>query len=156
MQSARARAGGMQVRNINLLTWGVDLIEEHLFSVVGLPSRPQKAKEPMAAISEMAYNAPKTGRMKDLSYIDEWKVHPKVISARPLVAAGELVTGPEEGMPTWYAEIVVSFPPGPTGVQEGMDFLYAIDAQWRKDGGAQARERCVQYLVTQCWMTAGS
>jgi hypothetical protein len=29
--------------------------------------------------------------------------HPNVISARPLVAAGELVTGPEEGMPTWCA-----------------------------------------------------
>ena len=85
--------------------------------------------------------------------------HPNVISARPLVAAGELVTGPEDGMPTWcvfasrrafvetsaecspacvilprvrrYAEIVVSFPT----VKEGWDLLYAIDAQWRKEGG---------------------
>lgn len=132
------------MRNINLLTWGVDLVEEHLFSVVGIPARPQKAKVPLASISEMAYNAPKSGRMKDLSFIDEWKVHPKVISARPLVAAGELVTGPEEGMPTWYAEILVLFPftpedAGVGGVKEGMDFLYAIDAQWRKDGGARAR-----------------
>lgn len=131
----------MQVRNINLLTWGVDLVEEHLFSVVGIPARPQKAKEPLAAISEMAYNAPKSGRMKDLSFIDEWKANPKVVSARPLVAAGELVTGPEDGMPTWYAEIVVSFPNGPTGVKDGMDMLYAIDAQWRKDGGARAAAR---------------
>ena len=30
-----------------------------------------------------------------------------------------------------YAEIVVSF----DTVKEGMDFLYAIDAQWRKEGG---------------------
>lgn len=125
------RMGGMQVRNINLLTWGVDLVEEHLFTVVGLPARPQKAPEPLTCISEMAYNAPKTGRMADLSFLDEWKTHPAVISARPLVAAGELVTGPEAGMPTWYAEIVVSFP----SVKEGMDFLYGIDAQWRKDGG---------------------
>ena len=57
--------------------------------------------------------------------------HPSVVSARPLVAAGELVTGPDEGMPTWYAEIVVTF----DTVKEGMDFLYAIDAQWRKEGG---------------------
>ena len=34
-------------------------------------------------------------------------------------------------MPTWYAEIVVTF----DTVKEGMDFLYAIDAQWRKEGG---------------------
>jgi hypothetical protein len=64
----------MQVRNINLLTWGVDLVEEHLLTVVGLPARPQRAPAPMTAISEMAYNAPRTGRMKDLSYIDEWAV----------------------------------------------------------------------------------
>ena len=119
------------MRNINLLAWGVDLVEEHLLTAVGLPSRPQKAKEPLTAISEMAYNAPRSGRMANLSYVDEWKAHPAVISARPLVAAGELVTGPEDGMPTWYAEIVVSFPT----VKEGMDFLYAIDAQWRKEGG---------------------
>jgi hypothetical protein len=121
--------GGMQVRNINLLTWSVDLVEEHLLTVVGLPSRPQRAPAPKAAISEMAFNAPRSGRMKDLSYIDEWVKHPRVVSARPLVAAGEAVTGPEDGMPTWYAEIVVSF----DTVKEGIDFLYEIDAQWRKD-----------------------
>ena len=64
----------MQVRNINLLTWGVDLVEEHLLTVVGLPSRPQRAPAPKAAISEMAFNAPRSGRMKDLSFIDEWTV----------------------------------------------------------------------------------
>ena len=71
------RMGGMQVRNINLLTWGVDLVEEHLFTVVGLPARPQRAPAPMAAISEMAYNAPRSGRMADLSFIDEWTVRCK-------------------------------------------------------------------------------
>ena len=64
----------LQVRNINLLTWGVDLVEEHLLTVVGLPSRPQRAPVPKAAISEMAFNAPRSGRMKDLSFIDEWTV----------------------------------------------------------------------------------
>jgi carnosine synthase len=68
------RMGGMQVRNINLLTWGVDLVEEHLLTVVGLPSRPQRAPAPKSAISEMAFNAPRSGRMKDLSFIDEWTV----------------------------------------------------------------------------------
>lgn len=119
------------MRNINLLTWGVDLVEEHLLTVVGLPARPQKAPLPLAAISEMAYNAPRSGRMADLSFIEQWKAHPRVISARPLVAAGELVTGPDDGMPTWYAEIVVSF----DTVEEGMKFLYDIDAAWRKPGG---------------------
>jgi len=125
------RMGGMQVRNINLLTWGVDLVEEHLFTVVGLPARPQKAKEPLTCISEMAYNAPRSGRFKDLSFIDEYKNHPAMLSARALVAAGELVTGPEDGMPTWYAEFVVKFPT----VKEGWDFLYEIDAKWRKPDG---------------------
>lgn len=73
--------GGMQVRNINLLTWGVDLVEEHLMTVVGLPARPQRAPAPLAAISEMAFNAPRSGRMKDLSFIDEWTVRDVAKSA---------------------------------------------------------------------------
>jgi len=143
---------------------------------VGLPARPQKAKTHLTCVSEMAYNAPKSGRMATLDYIEEWKKHPSVWSARPLVAAGELLTGPDKGMPTWhaplphapplpqpraralsaaapspasrgmapptgrgvalwggarYAEILVTF----DSVQEGIDFCYAIDAQWRKEGG---------------------
>ena len=71
----------MQVRNINLLTWGVDLVEEHLLTVVGLPARPQKAPAPLTAISEMAYNAPRSGRMKDLSFIEEWKARARSLCA---------------------------------------------------------------------------
>jgi len=34
------RMGGGPVRLTNLLVWGVDLVEEHLLTTAGIPSRP--------------------------------------------------------------------------------------------------------------------
>ena len=39
--------------------------------------------------------------------MQEWEPSPDVLYARPLVEAGQKVTGPEEGMPTWVAELMV-------------------------------------------------
>merc|ERR1712019_230736 len=41
-----ARMGGGQVRECNLLTWGVDLVDETLFIALGIPARPVVSKAP--------------------------------------------------------------------------------------------------------------
>lgn len=38
----------------------------------------------------------------------EWELHDDVLYARPLVNNGDRVTGVDEGMPTWVAEIMVN------------------------------------------------
>lgn len=59
------RMGGGPVRNINLLVWGVDLVEEHLLTTAGIPSRPPVSSRPLMHIAEFSSNAKKTGAIKN-------------------------------------------------------------------------------------------
>ena len=62
------RMGGGPVRNINLLVWGVDLVEEHLLTTAGIPSRPPVAPKPLMHIAEFSSNAKKTGVLQDTDF----------------------------------------------------------------------------------------
>ena len=62
------RMGGGPVRNINLLVWGVDLVEEHLLTTAGIPSRPPVAPKPLMHIAEFSSNAKKTGVIQDTGF----------------------------------------------------------------------------------------
>lgn len=42
--------------------------------------------------------------------MSKWQGHPEIIYARPLISAGDKITGPEDGLPTWLAEIMVHKP----------------------------------------------
>ena len=42
---------------MNLLTWGVDLVEEHLMACAGLPARPLSARRPVKHVAEYLVNA---------------------------------------------------------------------------------------------------
>lgn len=37
-------------RDTNLIVWGVDLVEEHLMTCVGIPARPSVARKPLAQV----------------------------------------------------------------------------------------------------------
>lgn len=63
------RMGGGPVRNTNLLVWGVDLVEEHLLTCAGIPSRPPIAAKPLMYIAEYSINAQKTGRMQHTDFL---------------------------------------------------------------------------------------
>lgn len=77
------RMGGGPVRNTNLLVWGVDLVEEHLLTCAGIPSRPPIAAKPLMYIAEYSINAQKTGKMQ---HIDFLQVKPCMCSKRHLQA----------------------------------------------------------------------
>lgn len=62
------RMGGGPVRNINLLVWGVDLVEEHLLTTAGIPSRPPVAPKPLMNIAEFSSNAKQTGVVRDTDF----------------------------------------------------------------------------------------
>jgi len=59
------RMGGGPVRNINLLVWGVDMVEEHLLTTAGIPVRPPVASKPLKNIAEFSSNAKKTGTVQN-------------------------------------------------------------------------------------------
>ena len=63
------RMGGGPVRNTNLLVWGVDLVEEHLLTCAGIPSRPPVAARPLMYIAEYSINAQKSGKMQHIDFL---------------------------------------------------------------------------------------
>ncbi|DBA70287.1 TPA: hypothetical protein ACH3X2_012184 [Trebouxia sp. C0005] len=115
--------GGGPVRNTNLLVWGVDLVEEHLLTCAGIPSRPPIAAKPLMYIAEYSINAQKTGKMQHIDFLKDWQNHPDVLYARALVQKGQKVTCVTDGMPTWVCELMVVKP----SVEEAITFVKAID-----------------------------
>ena len=119
------RMGGGPVRATNLLVWGVDLVEEHLLTAAGIPSRPPVAPAPLKFIAEYSINAKKTGKISAIDFLEKYEAHPDVLYARPLVAVGEKVTAVEDGMPTWVAELMVEKPT----VEEAIEFVQQIERE---------------------------
>lgn len=111
------------MRNINLLVWGVDMVEEQLLLSAGIPSRPPTAPAPLMCLAEYSMNAPISGIVQHTNYLDEWKEHPQVLYARPLVEAGKKVVGPTDGMPTWICEVMVTAPT----VEEAISLIKGIE-----------------------------
>ncbi|KAL3140541.1 hypothetical protein ABBQ32_005121 [Trebouxia sp. C0010 RCD-2024] len=118
------RMGGGPVHNTNLLVWGVDLVEEHLMTCAGIPSRPPVAARPLMYIAEYSINAQKSGKVQHIDFLKEWQNHPDVLYARALVKKGQKVTSVTDGMPTWVCELMVVKPT----VEEAITFVKAIDA----------------------------
>ena len=63
------RMGGGCVRDENLMVTGVDLVEEQLIACIGLPNNPPVGA-PLHHVAEYSVNAPKTGVIRDLSFVD--------------------------------------------------------------------------------------
>ena len=63
------RMGGGPVRLTNLLVWGVDLVEEHLLTCAGIPSRPPVAGRPLVHLAEYSINAFKSGVIANTEYL---------------------------------------------------------------------------------------
>jgi len=120
-----ARMGGGQVRECNQRTWGVDLVEETLFIALGIPSRPAVPKVPFTSVAYCYVNAMKSGKIKDLNFLDALFDDDDIIWAKPLCRAGDDVVGPAEGLPTWIADILVNKPLA----QDALDFLLKVESE---------------------------
>jgi len=118
------RMGGGPVRDINLLVYGVDLVEEQLMCSVGIPARPPTAPKPLRCIAEYSLNAKKSGILKHTNYLGEWKEHPDVMYIRPIVKAGGKCVCVDDGMPTWVCEMMVERP----NVHEAIALVQQMEA----------------------------
>ncbi|WIA35729.1 hypothetical protein OEZ86_004131 [Tetradesmus obliquus] len=103
-----ARMGGGGVRDINLVVWGVDLVEQQLLSSTGLPAKPAIARRPLQRIAEYSMNAPRTGIMESADFMAPYLGLPETVYARPLVAPGDKVVCVADGMPSWVCELCVA------------------------------------------------
>lgn len=79
--------GGGPVHNTNLLVWGVDLVEEHLMTCAGIPSRPPVAARPLMYIAEYSINAQKSGKVQHIDFLKVGSSTHDVISYSCVAAA---------------------------------------------------------------------
>jgi carnosine synthase len=121
------RMGGMLVRDNNRLAWGVDLVEEHLFTTIGLPSRPPKVATPLRAIGGCYPSTEVTGTVESADVIDEYspEKRPEVIYMHRLVTGGDEVLGPADAVefPTWLCGYMCTAPT----VEEAIALTQAIN-----------------------------
>lgn len=101
------RMGGDPVFDFNRLVWGVDLVEEHYMSVLGIPICPLTAPKPLLYVAEYAFNAPFSGIVDSDSWLDFLCKDSKVFRVKYFKRKGDKVVGPEDGVPDWLAEIIV-------------------------------------------------
>eukprot|EP00186_Timspurckia_oligopyrenoides_P003683 CAMPEP_0182450514 /NCGR_PEP_ID=MMETSP1172-20130603/41781_1 /TAXON_ID=708627 /ORGANISM="Timspurckia oligopyrenoides, Strain CCMP3278" /LENGTH=548 /DNA_ID=CAMNT_0024648141 /DNA_START=67 /DNA_END=1713 /DNA_ORIENTATION=- len=102
-----ARMGGVSVYDCHLTAWGIDLVEEHMMAVLKIPICPKIPENPLAYFAESAINAPYSGVMKSDTWLDAVLSDARVRSVTYFSKKGEKVVGPEDGVPTWIAEIRV-------------------------------------------------
>merc|ERR1712100_273943 len=104
-----ARMGGGPVREMNLDVWGVDLVEEHLMTAVGLPALPVIPSEPLTCIGQYSVNAKKSGILgKGIEEVmAKTRKMEDVVSCEPFVKPGDRVVGIDDGMPSWICDITV-------------------------------------------------
>merc|ERR1740121_3071887 len=120
-----ARMGGGQVHECNLRTWGVELVEETLFAALGIPARPPVPKAPLSSVAYCYANAERSGTAGDLKDLEKLLKRDNVVWAKPLVKPGDAVVGPNDGLPTWLADLFVEG----RSPKEALDFLLALQAE---------------------------
>jgi len=121
-----ARMGGGPVRECNLRTWGVDLVEETIFLALGIPARPMVPKQPLAAFAYSLCNAKQSGRLGDTKCVEKIASQEGVVKAKMMCRAGDSVVGPADGLPTWLCELYVAKPTA----KEALACVLKLDAEF--------------------------
>eukprot|EP00929_Paragymnodinium_shiwhaense_P108371 TRINITY_DN7468_c1_g1_i1.p1 TRINITY_DN7468_c1_g1~~TRINITY_DN7468_c1_g1_i1.p1 ORF type:complete len:647 (+),score=155.39 TRINITY_DN7468_c1_g1_i1:165-1943(+) len=103
-----ARMGGGPVHEVNLRTWGVDLVEEAIFIALGIPCRPCVPEQPLTCVG--CYNVPASvsGIVEELPDVGRMRKMPECVWAKSLVQVGDRIVGPADGFPTWYLDVLVT------------------------------------------------
>merc|ERR1712113_388006 len=118
-----ARMGGGPTWEVNYGTWGVDLVEEVIFTGLGIPSRPMPPEKPIKCIAWNAMNARKSGKIKSVECIEALREKDGVWVANPLVNAGDEIVGEGDGLPSWLCMLIV------TGSTSQESLKYALDLE---------------------------
>lgn len=119
------RMGGGPVRTMNMLVWGVDLVEEALLCTAGIPSRPPVSQKPLMNIAEYSVNAMKTGILGSTSFLDKYQGVKDVLYARALAEPGSKVVCSSDGLPTWVCELMVTRP----SVDEAIEYVKKMEEE---------------------------
>ncbi|OLQ03326.1 Carnosine synthase 1 [Symbiodinium microadriaticum] len=141
-----ARMGGGPVRDMHMHTFGVDLVVEQLFIAVGIPCNPCAADVPKKAVAYACCNAPRGGCIPDRQMFEAFKQREGILYVAPLIKPGDRVFGPEEGMPTLIADVLVE---SDDGAAAARDFALAVEQQVIETESVRLRHRSGNPLSSQ-------
>jgi len=116
-----ARMGGGPVWEINKRTWGVDLVEEVIFTALGIPARPATPEMPLTCTGVAMVNAKKSGKIRSVSCIEAVREVEDVVIASPFVKAGDEIVGAGDGLPTWLCMIMTAGSTPETALKLALD-----------------------------------
>lgn len=117
--------GGGPVRTMNMLVWGIDLVEEQLLCTAGIPSRPPVASKPLMNIAEFSVNAMKTGVLQSNEYLEKYQDKKDILYARALCEPGTKVVCAQDGLPSWVCELMVTR----STVDEAIEYVKSIERE---------------------------
>lgn len=146
------RMGGDPVYDFNRLAWGIDLVECHYYCTLGISVRidADRIANPRCAVAEFVFNAPCSGTVDSHEWLDEIeRARDDVLRVVYFKRCGERVTGPEDGVPDWLAEIVVTGHDGQRALLEVVRDI--VTKQVRvpivaDDGGSKAAEKPLAFF----------
>ena len=109
MIEINARMGGGQVRKTHLLASGVDLVEETLFTAVGIPCNPHVSIENTAVAYTYVTNQ-KSGVVDGLASAAKRvaETDKSVAYCKPLVKDGAAIVGSDDALPDWLLDVMVT------------------------------------------------
>jgi biotin carboxylase len=102
-----ARMGGGRIHQFVQAVWGVDLIEAHVRSMLGLPPALSPARKPQAAVIDRFAYASQPGRLVALPIDDRPRKGVDDVLVDVDAEIGAEVVGPEAVFATLLAEVVV-------------------------------------------------
>lgn len=102
-----ARLGGGRIHQMIEAVWGVDLIEAHLRSALGLPQHLTPSRKPRCAVVNAFVYAPATGRLTALPFTDVTSEAGLGVIIDVAAEVGQEVDGPDQIFSTELAEVYV-------------------------------------------------
>jgi carnosine synthase len=99
--------GNRSIYDMNKCVWGVDLAKQYLLTCLRLPIRPQPARDPLTYLASHMFVAPRCGIVSNADFLAHLADDPRVVYVKTHVQNGQIVTGPERGVPTWLGEVIV-------------------------------------------------
>ena len=121
------RMGGGPVHTVQLRRSGVDLVVEQLLLSCGLHSKPEAISPSLRkAVGFCDVNATKSGCIRHLDFLKGFEQRPGMVYCKPFVNVGEHIVGPEEGQPTWLAEVVFTRDRSEDAVRDAKDMYLEI------------------------------
>ena len=103
-----ARMGGGRIHQVVEAVWGVDLIEEHLRSCLGLPATVKPSRRPQCAVVDAIVYAPSTGRLVSQHFETAGSRDCLALEIDTHVEIGEVVVGPDAVFATALAEVMLT------------------------------------------------